>query len=196
MTKIGIITGSTRDVRVNLQVAEWIKEFADNRDVDATFEIVDIKESGLGRFNEAIPPLMTNKEYGTDEQNAWSKKIDALDGFIFVTPEYNKNFPSGLKDHLDYLGSEWHHKAAGIVSYGSTLGIAASLALRTTLANLKVATVEPQGAFSLFNDFENMTTFKPLEVHKPRFGEMIDDVVAWSNALKSVRTNTSTTVMS
>lgn len=187
MTKIGIITGSTRDTRVNLQVAEWIKAFADNKDVDAEFEIIDIKESGLGRFNEAIPPLMTNKEYATEANNTWSKKIDALDGFIFVTPEYNKNMPSGLKDHLDYLGSEWHHKAAGIVSYGSTLGIAASLALRTTLANLKVATVEPQGAFSLFNDFENMTTFKPMEVHNKRFGELIDDVVAWSTALKSVR---------
>ncbi|MDM8102641.1 NADPH-dependent FMN reductase [Oceanobacillus oncorhynchi] len=187
MTRIGIITGSTRDVRVNLQVAEWVKDFADNKDVDAEFEIVDIKESGLGRFNEAIPPLMTNKEYATEEQSAWSRKIDSFDGFIFVTPEYNKNFPSGLKDHLDYLGSEWHHKAAGIVSYGSTLGIAASLALRTTLSNLKIATVEPQGAFSLFNDFENMATFAPMEVHKPRFGEMIDDIVAWSNALKSVR---------
>ncbi|MFD1415146.1 NADPH-dependent FMN reductase [Oceanobacillus jeddahense] len=187
MTRIGIITGSTRDVRVNLQVAEWVKDFADNKDVDAEFEIVDIKESGLGRFNEAIPPLMSNKDYATEVQNAWSRKIDSFDGFIFVTPEYNKNFPSGLKDHLDYLGSEWHHKAAGIVSYGSTLGIAASLALRTTLSNLKVATVEPQGAFSLFNDFENMATFTPMEVHKPRFGEMIDDVVAWSNALKSVR---------
>ncbi|WP_040983670.1 NADPH-dependent FMN reductase [Oceanobacillus jeddahense] len=187
MTRIGIITGSTRDVRVNLQVAEWVKDFADNKDVDAEFEIVDIKESGLGRFNEAIPPLMTNKDYATEAQNAWSRKIDSFDGFIFVTPEYNKNFPSGLKDHLDYLGSEWHHKAAGIVSYGSTLGIAASLALRTTLSNLKVATVEPQGAFSLFNDFENMATFTPMEVHKPRFGEMIDDVVAWSTALKSVR---------
>lgn len=187
MTKIGIITGSTREVRVNLQVAEWVKEFAENRDVDAEFEIIDIKESGLGRFNEAVPPLMTNKEYASDEQNAWSRKIDACDGFIFVTPEYNKNFPSGLKDHLDYLGTEWHHKAAGIVAYGSTLGVAASLALRTTLANLKVATVEPQGAFSLFNDFEDMTKFKPMDVHKPRFGEMIDDVVAWSAALKTVR---------
>src|SRR5699024_793810 len=91
MTKIGIITGSTRDVRVNMQVADWVKNFADNRGVDAEFEIIDIKESGLGRFNEAIPPLMANREYATDEQNAWSKKIDACDGFIFVTPEYNKN---------------------------------------------------------------------------------------------------------
>lgn len=189
MTRIGIITGSTRDVRLNLQVAEWIKRFADHKEIDAEFEIVDIKESGLTRFNEAVPPLMANKEYTTQEHIAWSEKIESFDGFVFVTPEYNKNMPSGLKDHLDYLGTEWHHKAAGIVSYGSTLGIAASLALRTSLSNLKIATVEPQGAFSLFNDFEDMQTFKPMAVHEPRFKEMLDDVVAWSTALQLVRNN-------
>ncbi|WP_440895428.1 NADPH-dependent FMN reductase [Amphibacillus sp. Q70] len=187
MVKMGIITGSTREVRVNLQVAEWIKNFADSRNVDATFEIVDIKETGLERFGDAVPPLMANKEYSTEAHKAWSEKIDGFDGFIFVTPDYNKNIPSGLKDHLDYLATEWHHKAAAIVSYGSTLGMAASLALRTTLSNLKLATVTPQGAFSLFNDFENMTIFKPMAVHEPTLNEMIGDVVAWSTALKSVR---------
>ncbi len=134
-----------------------------------------------------IDELLENKEYTTEPHTTWSKKIEALDGFIFVTPEYNNNIPSGLKDHIDYLGSEWHHKAAGIVSYGSTLGIAASLALRTTLANLKIAAVEPQGAFSLFNDFEHIAIFKPMEVHHKRLEELIDDVVAWSTALQSIR---------
>ncbi len=113
-----------------------------------------------------------------------SKKID---GFIFDTPKYNNNITSALKDHLDYLGSGWHHKATAVISYGSTLGIAASFALRSTSINLKVAVVEPQGAFSLFNNFENMSTFRPLEIHNDRLGEMTDDVVLWSNALKSVR---------
>src|SRR5699024_4074620 len=190
MTKIGIITGSIRDTRVNLQVAEWVKSFADNKGLsDVEFEILDIKETELKNFNEELPPLMA-EEYSTEEQKLWSKKVNEMDGFIFVTPEYNNNVSSALKDHLDYLGTEWHHKAAAIVSYGSTLGIAAALALRTTLANLKLAVVEPQGAFSLFNDFENMTTFKPLEVHHARFSEMIEDVVAWSTALKSVRKET------
>jgi NAD(P)H-dependent FMN reductase len=188
MVRIGIVTGSIRDNRLNMQVAEWTKQFADNKKLeDAEFEIVDIKETGLGHFNEPVPPLMANKEYTTPGHAEWSEKIDALDGFIFVTPEYNKNIISALKDHLDYLGTEWHHKAAGVVGYGSTLGMAATIPLRSTLSNLKIATVEPQGAFSLFNDFDNMTTFNPLEVHSPRFGEMIDDVVAWSKALKTVR---------
>jgi NAD(P)H-dependent FMN reductase len=187
MTKIGIVTGSIRDKRINLAVAEWVKSFADKKELSGVeFEILDIKETGLTNFKEDLPPLMA-EEYTTEEQNQWSKKVSEMDGFIFVTPEYNNNISSALKDHLDYLGNEWHHKAAAIVSYGSTLGIAAAFALRATLANLKVAVVEPQGAFSLFNDFENMTTFKPLEVHNARFSEMIDDVVAWSTALQSVR---------
>lgn len=187
MTKIGIVTGSIRDTRINLGVAEWIKSFADKKELSGVeFEILDIKETGLTNFKEDFPPLML-EEYPSEKQSQWSKKVSAMDGFIFVTPEYNNNISSALKDHLDYLGIEWHHKAAAIVSYGSTLGIASAFALRATLANLKVAVVEPQGAFSLFNDFENMTTFKPLEVHNKRIGEMIDDVVAWSTALKSVR---------
>lgn len=31
------------------------------------------------------------------------KKVSELDGFIFVTPEYNKAVTSGLKDAIDYL---------------------------------------------------------------------------------------------
>ncbi len=41
MVKIGIITGSTRDSRVNIQVAEWVKSIADRRG-DAEYELIDI----------------------------------------------------------------------------------------------------------------------------------------------------------
>jgi len=125
MVKIGIITGSTRDSRVNLNVAEWVKSIADQR-TDAEYELVDIKEYKLPRFNEPIPPIMSGGNYQTPEAKPWSQKISEFDGFVFVSPEYNKSVPSGLKDAIDYLYSEWNHKAAGIVSYGSTLGVTAT----------------------------------------------------------------------
>lgn len=96
MVKIGIITGSTRDSRVNMQVAEWVKSIADKR-TDAAFELVDIKEYNLPRFNESIPPVMSGGSYETPEAKRWSEKISEFDGFIFVAPEYNKAIPSGLK---------------------------------------------------------------------------------------------------
>src|SRR5690625_3649637 len=118
MTKIGIITGSIRDARINLQVAEWTKSFADKKELAGVeFEILDIKETGLKNFNEELPPLMA-EEYSTEEQKQWSKKVNEMDGFIFVTPEYNKNIYSVLKDNLVNLGTELHHNEAGIVNYG------------------------------------------------------------------------------
>ena len=187
MTKIGIIVGSTREGRVSVQVGEWVKAFAEKQNTDAQFEVVDIKEYGLDRFNEKLPPAMANKQYSNEKINAGSEKIDELDGFIFVTPEYNNNISSSLKDHIDYIASEWNNKAAGVVSYGSTLGMYASLALRNTLGNLSMAVVTPQGAFSLFTDFEQMSEFKPAEVHNPTIEALVTDVVNWSTALKTIR---------
>lgn len=58
MVRIGIITGSTRDLRVNTQVAEWVKSIADQR-TDAEFELVDIKDYNLPRYNESVPAVFT-----------------------------------------------------------------------------------------------------------------------------------------
>lgn len=187
MVKIGIITGSTRDARVNLQVAKWVESIAAKRaDLDAEFELVDIKEYNLPQFNEPIPAIMST-DYQAPEAQAWSEKINDLDGFVFVTPEYNKGITSGLKDAIDYLYPEWNHKAAGIVSYGSTLGVTAANDLRLILSVPKVATVGTHAALSLFTDFEEMTTFKPAPFHQETINKLLDEVVAWSTGLKTIR---------
>jgi NAD(P)H-dependent FMN reductase len=185
MVKIGIITGSTRDSRVNIQVAEWVKSIADKR-MDAEFELVDIKDYNLPRYNEPVPAIMT-QDYKTPEAHPWSKKISELDGFVFITPEYNKAITSGLKDAIDYLYVEWNNKAAGIVSYGSSLGVTAANNLRLILTVPAVATVRTQPALSLFTDFENMTTFKPAPFHEENVQTMLNEVVAWSTGLKTIR---------
>lgn len=186
MVKIGIITGSTRDARVNTQVAEYILNKAKGIE-GAEFEIVDIKDYNLPELNETMPPAMANRNYETPEAKVWSEKIDSLDGFIFVTPEYNKNASPSLLNAISYLTPEFANKAAGIVSYGSTLGVAANFALRTTLSNFNVAVVGPFAAFSLFTDFEQMSTFAPAEVHEPTVQAVLNTTVAWSTALKTIR---------
>ena len=185
MVKIGIITGSTRDSRVNLQVAEWVKSIADQR-TDVEFELVDIKDYNLPKFNEPVPAIMS-QDYQAPEAKVWSEKISELDGFVFVTPEYNKAVTSGLKDAIDYLYVEWNNKAAGIVSYGSTLGVTAANNLRLILTVPKVATVGTQPALSLFTDFEEMRTFKPAPFHEGTVQTMLNEVVDWSTALKTIR---------
>jgi len=185
MLKIGIITGSTRQTRVGDQVAEWVKSLADQR-TDASYEIVDIKEYNLPLYDEPVPAAFTN-DYQTPEAKPWSKKINELDGFVFVTPEYNRNITSALKNAIDYLSAEFHNKAAGIVSYGSAGGTTAANQLRLVLSVPQVATVSTQPALSIFTDFENMNKFTPGDFHQQTVQTMLDQVVSWSSALKTIR---------
>jgi hypothetical protein len=55
------------------------------------------------------------------------------------------------------------------------------------MASLQVATVRPQVGLSLFADFERATVFKPTEVQENSLNVVLDDVVAWSGALRTLR---------
>ena len=178
MLKIGIILGSTREGRVSPQVGQWVKEIADQRG-DAEYEIIDIADFKLPLLGEA----------GGDASGAaeWSKRVAACDGFVFIVQEYNHSITGALKNALDYLRVEWNNKAAGIVSYGSVGGARAAEHLRGILGELLVADVRVHPALSLFTDFENGTVFKPKEVQADSVNQMLDQVIPWSTALKTIR---------
>lgn len=63
---------------------------------------------------------------GVGQVEAWANKIASLDGFVFVTAEYNHSITAALKNALDSTRAEWYNKAAGIVSYGSAGGARAA----------------------------------------------------------------------
>ncbi len=175
---IGIILGSTRDVRVSPQVGEWVKEIADKRS-DANYEIVDIADYNLpflGTTDGTEPGIAT-----------WNEKLASLDGFVFIVQEYNHSISGALKNAIDFAREAWFDKAAGIVSYGSTGGARAAEHLRGILGELKVADVRTHPTLSLFVDFENFTEFKPQELHLENVNTMLDEVLEWSGALKTIR---------
>jgi NAD(P)H-dependent FMN reductase len=176
--KIGIILGSTRQGRVSPQVGEWVKDVADKRN-DADYEIVDIADFQLPFLGEG-----TGEEPGL---KAWSEKLTSLDGFVFIVQEYNHSITGALKNALDLARDEWNNKAAGIVSYGSTGGARAAEHLRGILGELQVADVRVHPTLSLFTDFENGTVFKPADLHLDNVNAMLDQVNAWSGALKTLR---------
>ncbi|MHA6483495.1 NADPH-dependent FMN reductase [Paenibacillus sp. strain BS8-2] len=175
---IGIILGSTRQGRVSPQVGEWVKGIADGRG-DASYEIVDIAEYKLPFLGEG-----TGQEPGLA---AWNEKLNSLDGFVFIVQEYNHSISGALKNALDSAREAWNNKAAGIVSYGSTGGARAAEHLRGILGELLVADVRNHPTLSLFTDFENYSTFKPADMHQANVNSMLDQVVAWSGALKTLR---------
>lgn len=183
-TKIGIIVGSTRPGRNATAVAKWVFEHTKQRK-DAQFEIVDIQDFNLPLLDEPMPPSLG--KYSKPHTLAWAKRIASLDGFVFVTPEYNHGITGALKNAIDFLYAEWNNKAAGFVSYGSAGGARAVESMRLVMAEVQVATVRAQVMLSLFTDFENFSTFKPAPTHINTLNMMLDQLVAWSGAMKALR---------
>lgn len=184
MTTIGIILGSTRPGRNGEAVARWVQELASQR-TDATFELVDIADFDLPLLDEPVPAAMG--QYSQPHTKAWAAKVASLDGFVFVTPEYNHGTSAALKNAIDFLYAEWNNKAAGFVSYGSAGGVRAVENLRLIMAELQIADVRGQVGFSLATDFENYSTFAPADAHADTLTGMLDQLVAWTEAMNTVR---------
>jgi NAD(P)H-dependent FMN reductase len=184
---IGIILGSTRPGRRGDQVANWVLEQASKRD-DAHFDLLDLADFNLPHLDEAQSPA--KGEYANDHTKVWSEAISGYDGFVLVTPEYNRSPSGALKNALDFLYKEWNNKAVGFVSYGAQAsGLRAVEHLRQIVGELQMADVRAAVGVSLINDFEGFTTIKPMPHHEPTLTAMLDQLVSWSGALKTVRTN-------
>lgn len=184
MLRIAIILGSTRPGRRTEPVARWVLDHAQQRG-DAEYELVDIAEFDLPLLDEPVPP--SQHKYSKDHTKRWSEKIASFDGYVFVTPEYNHSTSGALKNAIDFLYSEWNNKAAGFVSFGSSGGTRAVEHLRLIMGELQIADVRSQVALSLFTDFENFSAFKPQALHEKSLKSMLDQLVAWSGAMKTVR---------
>lgn len=83
-------------------------------------------------MNEPHHPIL--RKYEHEHTKKWSAAIDGADAFIFVTGEYDYNYPAPLRNAIEYLAHEWQYKAAGIVSYGDiSAGTRASNSLKADL---------------------------------------------------------------
>ncbi len=150
---IGVIVGSLRKESYNLKTAKALIAIAPE---SLSLEIIDI--SNLPLFNEdleATPP------------QAWvtfREQIVAVDGLLFLTPEYNRSVPAVLKNAIDvgsrpYGQNSWNGKPAAIVSVsiGNISGFGANHHLRQSLVFVNVHTMaQPEayigGAGALFDD--------------------------------------------
>ncbi len=174
---IGIILGSTREGRVSPQVGEWVLKQSEKNN-RANFELVDIKDYNLPLLGES------NDTSGVEK---WNAKLNELDGFIFIVAEYNHSMTGALKNAIDSAREAWWHKSAGIVSYGSGGGVRAAEHLRGVLGEMNIADVRSHVLLSLFNDFENFSTFKPQSVHEEPLQDLFNQVIDWGEALKPLR---------
>jgi NAD(P)H-dependent FMN reductase len=183
--RIAIIVGSIRPGRKGLVVGQWVHALAAQRK-SADYELVDLLDYNLPLLDEPVPPVMGSPP-AHEHTRRWAAKIASLDGFVMVTPEYNKGPPASLKNALDFLYKEWNNKAVGFVGYGGTGAVRSIEMLRSVCSNLDLADVRVAVGLSLMHDFENFTTFKPQAHHEKTVAQLLDQVEAWAGALQPLR---------
>lgn len=140
---IGVLVGSLRRDSYSKQIASYAASVAPD-----DFEIRTIDIGELPLYNQ------------DDDENpsaAWVKFRDELrqvDGFLFVTPEYNRSIPGPLKNALDggsrpYGQSVWNAKPGAIISVspGRLGGFGANHHLRQSLSFLNVYVLQQPEAY-------------------------------------------------
>jgi NAD(P)H-dependent FMN reductase/ribosomal protein S18 acetylase RimI-like enzyme len=111
---------STRPGALGPAVGQWLVETVTARAAQLGVELVPVAlgDLGLPFLDEEEHPSSGVYQHGHTRR--WGAMVDAADGFIAITPEYNYGMPATLKNALDYLSREWAWKPIGFVSYGNT----------------------------------------------------------------------------
>ncbi|MET9481296.1 NAD(P)H-dependent oxidoreductase [Streptomyces sp. NPDC006638] len=120
MAHLKIIVASTRPGRIGLTIGQWVDAEARGHGGFEDIELIDLAEVNLPFMNEPHHPRLG--QYTHQHTRDWSARIAEGDAFVFVMPEYNYGYNAELKNALDYLHNEWHHKPVGLVSYGGVAG--------------------------------------------------------------------------
>ncbi len=138
--KIGIFVGSLREASYSKKIAEAVIEMAPE---GFEFKIIEIGQLPL--YNQDYDDH--NKVPGS--YTPFRETVKALDGVIFITPEYNRSVPAVLKNALDvgsrpYGQNAWDNKPGAVFSSspGQISGFGANHHLRQSLVFLNIPVMQ------------------------------------------------------
>ncbi len=142
-TRIAVLVGSLRRESFNRKFADALAKLAPQG-----VELVQLRLDDLPPYSqddEGAPPEAVKR---------LKSEIQAAQGVIFVTPEYNRSIPGFLKNAIDHASrpyghSAWKGKPAGVagVSIGAAGTALAQQHLRNILAYLDMPTLGQPEAF-------------------------------------------------
>lgn len=189
MYNLKIISSTVRPGRKGPLVTKWIAGLAE-ADGNFRVEVLDLGEINLPMMNEPHHPSL--KKYEHEHTKWWSAKIEEADAFIFVTAEYDYNYPAPLRNALEYLSKEWGYKAAGIVSYGGvSAGTRASNSLKADLSTFRVVPLTEAVHFPFFQQhIDSENGFHPADISYKAAETMLKQLLRWTKGLKTIREDT------
>ncbi len=174
-TRFAVIYGSTREGRFCDAVAAWVCSEIERR----RGEPVDIID----------PAGRIESPYASDASGSVEARLEAADGFIVVTPEYNHSYPAPLKALIDGHNRPWQAKPVAFVSYGGASGgLRAVEHLRTVFAELHAVGMRDGVSFpNVWQQFDG--DGRPVERERAErsLAIMLARLEWWAGALRDAR---------
>lgn len=180
-----VLYASARRERAGINAARFIEHELGRRGHEV--ELIDCAICGLPMLD------LMYKEYEPDDappaMRAIGESLEAADGFVIVTAEYNHSVPAALKNLLDHYQSEYLYKPSAIVTYsaGPFGGVRALINMRAILAELGTPSIPTSMPISRIGEAFDATG-EPLEVaYIERTKRLLDEFEWYCRALKRER---------
>jgi NAD(P)H-dependent FMN reductase len=186
--KIGIVIGTTRAGRFGDKPADWIFGLGAARE-DLALEIVDLRDYPLPLFDGAKAPI--HEPSGNEVAQRFGAKLAELDGYIFITAEYNHGPAGALKNAIDFVYHEMGRKPAAFVGYGGTGGARAVEQLRLILVEFRVAPLRDAVHIGLepLLAVRQGKMLSEFEFLNQSAETMLDELAWWTRTLNAGRVN-------
>ncbi|WEV47287.1 NAD(P)H-dependent oxidoreductase [Bifidobacterium sp. ESL0690] len=127
MTKIAVFVGSLRKDSYNKSLAKNVERLSPE---GVEFDYIDMD---LPLYNQDLDGDMPSKAI------EMKQKVEAADGVLFVTPEYNRSFSGVIKNAIDWASRPWGQssftgKPAAII--GASMGALGATQAQHDLRNV------------------------------------------------------------
>lgn len=183
--KIAVVYGSVRTARQGIKAARFIINKVEQRGHEAT--LIDALEYKLPLLDKMYKEFEDGKAPGA--MTSVGEILNAADGFLIISAEYNHSIPAALKNLLDHYQSEYLYKPSGIVTYsaGPFGGVRGLANLRTILAELGTPSIPSafpiSQIYAAFDDDGNALE----EAYEKRVIKFLDEFEWYTRALKNAR---------
>lgn len=183
--ELKIINSTVRPERKGPLITDWISGIT-KADENFHTEVIDLATLNLPMMDEPNHP--SKKNYVHAHSKAWSATVESADAFIFVTAEYDHNYPAPLRNALEYLFWEWGYKPAGIVTYGGvSAGTRALNSLKSDLVSLRCIPLIESVNFPFFSNQIKDGKFEVNEISTKAAATMLSQLKRWAKGLKAIR---------
>ena len=180
-----VIYGSVRSQRQGIKAARFLVSKLSSRGHEVT--LVDPLEVALPMLD------LRFSEYGegeAPEAMQWvAAKLDAADGFILVSGEYNGGIPPALKNLLDHFLPQYRRKASAIASYssGAFAGSKTHAPLRLTMSQLGAPPIPPTFVVPQVQNAFDEDGNALDDAYNSRADKFLEEYEWYANALQAAR---------